>query len=829
MPNPRGPRQRPTTRLAPREACRQAPLGVRRQLRPRVCLTFALALAALVVPGVRIPGPSNGRATAAPRITEISPRGLQVGGATRLIIRGEELDNGPVHLIVGHLAPVVGHLHKRSADRLELDVQLPPSIAPNIYPLRLATDKGVSNPVLVGVDALVQQTFDGSPPSVFPVALTGELSGQQVHRIPLTGAQGEPLVVDIEGRRIGSQLRPVLRLYAPDGQQVAWSHPRHSINGDARFATVLPETGTYHIELHDRLYEGPEPGFFRLKIGPLRFADRVFPVAVTWSGTVRPWYVFSNLQPSQAGLLPPSLFGQRVAYVPWPSDGHLYTGGQPFLLRAAPGYQELVEPENDAQDRPIGRVPLGISGRISERGDVDQFLVSVREGSKIRCEVFSHRLGTPLDTVLEVDSADGKQLAKNDDQPRTVDPAVDVDVPAGVTQIRLRVACLVPQGGPDAIYRLTITQRAATWQVHTPATEWNMAAGTRRILAAEIRSRGKRAIDWEMSPSLTPVVALERSSVLPEDEVALIPFRSAAVTQGVFPVRLLAAEPTADATAWRTVALTTGEFPGSSTQPPNVAEELVIGVHPLGDRPSLHIDWGQDGQRHLARGTKQRLPVRWDIGKSRSAVDLAAHKVRLSLITSQSPRTRKENNKQVPDPARMLRLDGPTTFRASAAEAHVTLVIPGDLPLHTWAMAVRGELLSTDGKEVLASNDGVLYRAETIEPLRIEAKIPSEATLKAGGDPLLLVGQIARHPSYRHAVALTVEGLPEGVSAPEFTVAATMSEFRLSLKAAADTKPQEKDGIRVVARFVDLPVSEQDSLVDARATVGPLKLTIVSE
>ena len=41
-----------------------------------------------------------------------------------------------------------------------------------------------------------------------------------------------------------------------------------------------PPTAQYTIELHDAVFRGDEPGFFRLKIGDFRYADMVYPLAV---------------------------------------------------------------------------------------------------------------------------------------------------------------------------------------------------------------------------------------------------------------------------------------------------------------------------------------------------------------------------------------------------------------------------------------------------------------------------------------------------------------------------------------------------------------------
>src|SRR3954454_25228152 len=52
------------------------------------------------------------------------------------------------------------------------------------------------------------------------------------------------------------------------------------LGGDARLETVLPADGAYTVDVHDVLYQGAAPGFFRLKVGELRYADLALPLGV---------------------------------------------------------------------------------------------------------------------------------------------------------------------------------------------------------------------------------------------------------------------------------------------------------------------------------------------------------------------------------------------------------------------------------------------------------------------------------------------------------------------------------------------------------------------
>src|SRR5207249_2660399 len=94
------------------------------------------------------------------------------------------------------------------------------------------------------------------------------------------GKKGQRVVVEVEARRLGSAIDPLLELLDPRGVQLAWSQSKALLADDARMETVLPADGRYSVLLRDALYQAGTPNQFRLKIGDLHYADFVFPLGV---------------------------------------------------------------------------------------------------------------------------------------------------------------------------------------------------------------------------------------------------------------------------------------------------------------------------------------------------------------------------------------------------------------------------------------------------------------------------------------------------------------------------------------------------------------------
>ena len=81
----------------------------------------------------------------------------------------------------------------------------------------------------------------------------------------------------------------------------------------------------------------------------------------------------------------------------------------------------MVEQEpNDepAKAQKVERLPVVVNGRLGKRGDVDTFEVELRKGQTLVAALEGHgRLGSPMDGVLQVVSADGFVLEQVDDSP----------------------------------------------------------------------------------------------------------------------------------------------------------------------------------------------------------------------------------------------------------------------------------------------------------------------------------------------------------------------------------------------------------------------------
>ena len=126
--------------------------------------------------------------------------------------------------------------------------------------------------------------------------------------------------------------------------------------------------------------------------------------------------------------------------------------------------------ETEPNDLPDGEpieLPVTISGRIEKPRDVDAFRFEARKGESLAFRLESRALGYPLDAVLAITDATGRQLARVDDLPDTRDASLTFCAPADGSYCVV-VSDLNRQGSPRHVYRLRAARSPTSISRPTP-------------------------------------------------------------------------------------------------------------------------------------------------------------------------------------------------------------------------------------------------------------------------------------------------------------------------------------------------------------------------
>jgi hypothetical protein len=734
-----------------------------------------------------------GRAIAAPQIKSISLRGLQAGAVNTLVIEGDELTPAPRVLLT---APVARQVIKdgATANRLEIELALDSQLQSGVYLLRVASATGISPAIALAIDGLSQVAFNEQLPGR-NVAMTGSLSGSTIAATTFQGKKDESIVIEVESRRLGAALNPVLHLYDARGTQVAWAQPQAALAGDARLSAVLPADGPYRIELHDALYRGESPGFFRLKVGQFSYADLVYPLAAK-RGAATPFEFASTNFPAEvraSNTWPSGDPLDRVEPAPWPSGGvNLITGSRPRVR-----VSDLVEVmEAPPADKPqeIGAAPVAINGRIAKPREQDRFRISVTPGQTVRFDVLASRAGSSLDGVLSIQNEQGAELATSDDRPGARDPLTDFKIPDQVTAIFAVVRDLEGRGGPDYMYRLAITPAGL------PSFELTLfderyqvpkdGAQLVRVRAARAGYNGPIKLNFRRLPASVSITGDE----IPAGAT------DALVTLSAPGLNLAQSLTDVVGTSVDVNPPITGQalMPANvvNTHQPWLRDEVGLAVT---DPAPIALVWELfPSDVKLAVGTP--LPIKLRVTRGQGVTG----PVKLTLLSSQiMPRKRVKMNNQdreVDDVDRALRLQSDMTIAADQSEAAGAILAPADLPQIAYDLAIQAELLDATGKNTIATVVTPARRMIATTPIRVELASANPIEVRSGlGETGKLAGKVNRAPGFNFPVTLTIAGLAKGLNAPTFSVPADQTQFEFSLALPFGAPAGDVNGAKLIA------------------------------
>lgn len=724
---------------------------------------------------------------AEPTIRTVTPRGLVIGGETLLTIEGTELTPEPrlVLEIPGATATLEG---EPQANKATYRVQLPSSISAGHYPVRVVSGTGLSAATTLGVDLLPEATFGESIESL-PIALTGQLTGNQLLETQFTGGKGQRVVIDVEAKRLGSRLNPVVRLLDERKTQIAWSAELATISGDARLEALLPADGQYTIQLHDRLYKGAAPGHFRLKVGDFRYADLAFPPAVSPGRPVSVEYLQAETPTgSPRGLPWNGMDGSVSKMLSVTLDERPFSGPRPRVLVS--DLTEVIEADaSSGEPEELPPAPVAVSGRLAQPGERDRYLVPVPAGQKVIAQVVADAIGSPLDAVIDVHTVEGKHLGSNDDAPGSVDPRLEFDVPAEVEQVVVTVRNLHDEGSPLHVYRLVVQPQSMPGaMLETEAGLVNIPAGGQVTFKVTAQRRNLPGEIQLSLPSLPSDVQATGTLIPAGANQTLVTLHAAAESKSFAIGPILATAPINNETTFRRAVSISGEkwTPALGSG----LADLAIGVV---KSPKLTITW-EDAPENPRFDLGETLPLGVTIARGEGTDG----KVRLSLLTSQTmPRKEapdpKDANKkiQVDDLDKALHLAESKVLEADQTTTQLELKAPVEsIAMIPWDIAVVAELLSADEKTVIATATTAATRFEIGSPVFVRLEEAADLPLK---------GTIHRAGGFKGDVQVKCVGLPEAVESPVVNVAGDQSEFTLDLALPDDFDRATLTELKVIA------------------------------
>ncbi len=365
------------------------------------------------------------------------------------------------------------------AETVTLQVTVAPDAAAGRHDLRLATPQGLSNPLVFQIGRLpefiekqsdartlvpgVNQEEVSAAESEMSVALPVTINGRIVPRAarsrqlrpgqPFTpgdadryrfqARKGQEVVAAAVARELMPYLadavpgwfQPALTLVDDKSEELAYAdHDR--FHPDPVLRCKIPRDGEYVLEIRDTLYRGRE--------------DFVYRIALT-----------ADAKPSRD------------------RQGAVENREQPRLRVA-----REKEPNDSPKKAQKIKFPVVLDGRVDRPGDWDVFAFKGRAGDRVVAEVTARRLDSPLDSVLRLTDAKGRQVAFNDDREdkgsglltHHADSVTAAILPAGGTYY-LHLGDVQNNGGSDYIYRLRVSPPLPDFELLVTPSAINTAGG----------------------------------------------------------------------------------------------------------------------------------------------------------------------------------------------------------------------------------------------------------------------------------------------------------------------------------------------------------------
>jgi hypothetical protein len=441
-------------------------------------------------------------AVAQPVITDLQPRGAQKGRPFTLTVLGRGMTDGakvestlPASFTpLGPQKGVMGALFlvEPSADWKT-----------GVYAVRVITPEGISNVQLFSVGTFPEYAEDESRPGSLPnsndtietaqplpsppLTVNGKLDGPERDVYRISAKKGEKRVIEVEARRCGSAIDPVIQLEDASGKVLARSEDAPLLGLDARLDVTFPRDGFYYVVVHDARYSTQKSNFYRLKIGSYSYTQEIFPLGGRRGETVQVTLGTENVPVDLRNAGP----DQHLTFVSLPDSPALPI---PFAIGDDP---EFTEPATAVS------APVTINGRIPKPGESKRYKIQVTPGEALTVRVQAREIGTSkLMAVVSAFDEKGMKIGQAGDEPltddpynvsqsRTVgDPELRLKIPPDVHTMDLAIEDLARRGGPGYAYRLNIRSMSEDVRVVLATPYVNIPAGGSAAVPVIIERHG---------------------------------------------------------------------------------------------------------------------------------------------------------------------------------------------------------------------------------------------------------------------------------------------------------------------------------------------------
>jgi hypothetical protein len=336
------------------------------------------------------------------------------------IVRVKELPDLPDIRLGSNGTPStvdLGPLPPRNQVTIEVDVSADAEVGP--VGARLLTPLGTSPEARFLVEPYFGESPDREPNNTtetafetyLPSILSGTISRPgDVDYYQVKVRAGEELVFDNSAAMVGSTLQPLIAIVAPD-QTVLREFGTEGGEETVRFAYKFEKAGTYYVRVGDFLQSGRPSHFYRIKVGQLPLALSAYPLGVANGSSKQVSLRGFNLGQGAVTVdgKPSRDDDRAVIFRPDTPSGHAFNKVK-LALGTLPEVESSGTNRTPAAAQSV-TVPVTANGRIAA-GKPDFFRFRAQKGKNYIIDVEARRLGSELDSFVEVLDAKGNSIER---------------------------------------------------------------------------------------------------------------------------------------------------------------------------------------------------------------------------------------------------------------------------------------------------------------------------------------------------------------------------------------------------------------------------------
>lgn len=412
-----------------------------------------------------------------PELNLIEPRGGQRGTELDIHFHGERLD-GLQELLAYQPGIEVRSIAIENPKHATAKIFIKPDAPLGEHQFRVRTGGGVSflRSFFVGQFPTVAEADPNDTPEqaqrIEPnTTVQGVAKAEDPDYYVCSLKKGQRFSAEVEGMRLGrTMFDTYVAIVDPKGFEIASCDDAALLRTDSFVSVIIPEDGDYRVLVREAAYEGSDACQYRVSIGTFTRPTAVFPNGARPGETVEFKFIGDPAGDFTESIAIPADATGRFPLFPSRDGIH---APSPLWIKVSP-LASVAEAEpnaglKDATKAP--ELPFAVHGIVGQDLDNDFVSFKAAKGENLTLKVFARDLRSPLDAVLSVRDAKGKNLASNDDQGGP-DPVLQWTAPEAGEYFAV-VRDQLQRGGPDFTYRLEVTRRDAAIAAALPVVERN--------------------------------------------------------------------------------------------------------------------------------------------------------------------------------------------------------------------------------------------------------------------------------------------------------------------------------------------------------------------